>query len=427
MQQTAFNVYALTLLCLPDTVLRILYDMLSRDPGHAGRQSQSALELARTCSRMNVFYREEYVTALSMDSNSSPEDLARALLRVPRAHSFNLNNCIHIGRDVRAALLASGPGRARRITSITMESAGLDDAAVRVIAESCPDLEHLVIGQNSIGDAAMLAVLSCCPKLTTLSLRMDSTITDLTGRRLAELPLKHLTLESCDLLTDATFESLASLTTLEHLAIHGAAVSDASLVAILCNAQPLTSFSMIACDLLTSNFLRALPSSLEVLSLERSTVLSDEVAMDVFTSLPRLTELWMGASPLFTAWSNFTPLTHLLQKLYIADVPGLVGSGEAVLRTMHCLEAFMADDCDCICDESIRGVSMLPELKKIEVTQCQNVTARGVFELAFGDVRHSLRVVDFSGCSGIVDSDEHLEWVLSYRISGLEQLMLPTG
>jgi hypothetical protein len=435
------------LLSLPDYPLVLIFDALgmtlsrpefvmvkdvSPVTGVVGRSwTKSVLALASTCTRMNWFLRFEYASALSLSSYSQavpppkpwlPDDVARALSRLPRLSALNLCGCELVARNIEVALF-SGTGVARRITCLELQSANLTPSNLRAVVKACPLVEKLDVRDNLLLDDESIcnALKAYVGTLCTLDVS-DANISDVAGREIANARLLFkLSLSSSMRLTDDTFVRFSALQEMLELDLT-ANVTDAGMIAMLRGMTKLRQLVLGSCRQLTSAFLIALPASLNHLELSGTAGMNDHSSVETFRALPNLAEFTLSYPRCcFTQWSNFEFVGAQLQALHLGRIP-MLGSGAGLLAEMIQLRVLNLVHCDWVCDETVHAAASLPQLHAIEVSGINDVSPSGATLLAYGAAGATLRGIYFRESELATEHGDRLTEFFMSTLTRLEHI-----
>lgn len=424
MQSPARRARGPTLPSLPDACLEVLFDALCPRPATASAAPPSppaaadpAPALAAVCRRLSDYYHADHVTALAAAGGARPRDVAAALARFPRARELRLRFHGRVPFDIASALAAGGG--AARIRWLELQGLRLPPAAIADVARLCPRLRGLVLlnCSPSLSDTDVVALVDALAgTLRVLHLGITGRmLTDAAGVLLAGLScLAVLNVSSCTRFTDATFAGLAGLGgTLTDLSLNNTEVSDAG-VASVTNMPLLRTLDLGGCRHITHAVFSHLPPSLATLNVQATGVLMDgtpPAALDA-AALPALTDLDASYAEDLTSWAPLSGVTLHLRALDlslsalrdgIGGALGQPGMGARVtVAAMTSLRHLNLSYCAALGDEAARGAASLPLLESLRMS-FTSVTDAGVRALASGAARRSVRELDLSWCSKIVD------------------------
>jgi hypothetical protein len=408
---------------LPDEPLRHIFDALSDPgPGWAGHNNRDAFALSCTCSRINNFYRNDYVAALDVNaglpveivaepglnrSDMSPAQLARALSRLPRVTTLVIDHLPQLGPGLAVAL-ASSSGR---ITSVTAEWVELDVAGM---VDACPELETLSVCGGALGDAELGAAVDRLGE-TLRELRVPFTeITDAIGARLpAALPkLQTIDLSLCEGLTDSTFMLLGEYGPgLEELNLTDTSISDGVACLMLPRLTELRSLSLSMCTGITSSsVIRCLPQSLFYLDISFTSALADsgtggdgdDDEASIFFGLSNLIQLSADNCGL----ADLSILEPIARKLEVLAIGSAYLSDECAAAALAQMPRMvdLAIMGSRVSDMSARVIGRMPRLRRLLLDD-NLVTNSGVRFLGAGAARHTLEEVKLLNCDNTDNED----------------------
>jgi hypothetical protein len=371
------------MLALPDAALQRIFDAIAERPGALCRDG---LALAAASQRLNRFYREEYVTAMIphglkwRSQDWAPHELARALRRLPRAHSLDLAACPGIAEDLRTVF--DDTERTESVREIRMRHLPVQDSIMCYAINRMPHLLAIDLSGTKVRDIILHRLIETrFETLRELSLSKVQ-ISDDAGKRIGALRnLQHLNLSACSSLTDITFQELVNLERLETLNLQDTQISSNDIIAALAIMQRLVSLNVCACGELSSRIIPHFPSSLRKLFISQTKILAGlydlvEIPHLIFYHLPSLKVLSAEYMDDFYELSYFSSLAPQLRELRI-PYNGLSDLTTSVLESMESLEILDVAGCDAIGDVTASRAANLPKLQSLDMSATQ-ITNEGI-------------------------------------------------
>ena len=209
-----------------------------------GNLTEAIQAVARGCSRLRH---------LDFDGNSVSDAAIEAV-----AQSCHQLQCLVLAdcdvTDVALLAVARGCPKLKKLdASLNLVS----NAAIEAVAQACPELECLGLAECDITDAALLAVAQGCPKLKELDVSLNFWLTDAAIQAIARAcpQLKNLTVAFCNSLRDEAIDSVArGCPQLECLEVIGLQyLTDSAIHAVAQGCPRLKVLDITQCTMLTQS------------------------------------------------------------------------------------------------------------------------------------------------------------------------------
>ena len=209
-----------------------------------GNLTEAIQAVARGCSRLKH---------LDFDGNSVSDAAIEAV-----AQSCHQLQCLVLAdcdvTDVALLAVARGCPKLKELdASLNLVS----NAAIEAVAQACPELECLGLAECDITDAALLAVAQGCPKLKELDVSLNFWLTDAAIQAIARAcpQLKNLTVAFCNSLRDEAIDSVArGCPQLECLEVIGLQyLTDSAIHAVAQGCPRLKVLDITQCTMLTQS------------------------------------------------------------------------------------------------------------------------------------------------------------------------------
>ena len=310
---------------------------------------------------------------------------------------------LHIAnyRELNDASVAKLTGL-KKLKTLGLTNCSITDAAIKLIAETFPDLVSLDISSNTrLTDAAtahiaklekleVLLLIFCdlsefgilninqLPKLRVLDIRANMQVGDSGLGALAELPSLRSLKHRSTAVTDNGIEALTAAKGLDSLFIQDFAITGQS-GQYLRQMEKLTSLEIFRCE----NFDSSGVVELKGLKLNRLTLRGipvDDVGMEVFRELPTLKRLYLHELPSVSdvGMLNIGYLKDL-EILDVWDVP-LSDKSMVTIAKLSALKTLTLRETN-ITDAGLGFLLGLPKLESLKLDGNANVTPTGIQKL----------------------------------------------
>jgi hypothetical protein len=411
------NQTAPSLLTLPDAVLEAIFNRVSTKPAVLGHRG---LTLAAVSLRLNKFYREDYVTCIAPSGprwrspDRAPDELARALRRLPRARSLELAACTGITQDMRSCF--ADTKRTRDIRAIHLRHLPVNDIAFCTIIDAMPRLAAVDLSGTKVDDYSLYRLMQGqFETLRELALHKVH-FSDNAGKMIGTLKnLRVLDLSCCSALTDLTFQELSGLESMEVLNLQDTQISPNDLTKALDCMQKLTSLNVCSCRQLTSRVIPHFPRFLRGLFISQTAIFSGVFYLpgypkETFSHLRCLESLSAEYMEDLYEMSVLSSLAVNLRELHI-PYNGISDLSTALLESMINLEILDIAGCEAVGDVSANRIATLPKLNALDMSATR-ITNEGIRILTRSSC--PLQSVELYNCEfvdnhdGVVDNLRHV-------------------
>eukprot|EP00899_Mesostigma_viride_P012544 jgi/Mesvir1/21290/Mv21683-RA.1 len=294
--------------------------------------------------------------------------------------SLNLAGCVDVGDDLLTALAAS----CRELESLDVSYCRVTDAGITEIALHCPGLKKLSArALKHVTDTSIEQVALCCGQLKWLDVATTN-VTDAGVSAIAQRcpHLCHLALGQCAAVTDASMLVVAeNCATLEELDVSGLlGITDASITAVAERCRQLKSLDLSEFSCVSNQGLEAVAEHcpqleyLDVFNLD----IRRSVMWKIARNCPRLRHLNAHLGPLIDdeVIDTLTASCPQLHHLSVSDSDNLTDDS-VLLLAERCpqLEHLLIWACNRVTDVGISAIARCcPRLKHLDLWDCGNVT-----------------------------------------------------